>query len=134
MKKLRFICPHCEQQDQVYAILKSESAYGKVDVYRMDDEKIVAEYGPWIMEGDSSESFECCNCMQVVATSLKDLGDLALKQNGFDAQYDYPIAPWDNHPDYPAKAWKKKVQNGDTRLGYVDWVRLCKGSTGSEEV
>lgn len=29
---------------------------------------------------------------------------------------------WDDHPDYPVKDWQYEVANGDTRLGYKDWV------------
>jgi hypothetical protein len=33
-----------------------------------------------------------------------------------------PASPWDDHPDHPASDWRYEVDNGDTRLGYVDWV------------
>ncbi len=29
---------------------------------------------------------------------------------------------WSEHPDYPAADWQYEVANGDTRLGYWDWV------------
>jgi hypothetical protein len=29
---------------------------------------------------------------------------------------------WDDHPDYPVKDWQYEVANGDTRLGYWDWI------------
>lgn len=29
---------------------------------------------------------------------------------------------WDNDPDYPPEDWRYEVANGDTRLGYWDWV------------
>lgn len=29
---------------------------------------------------------------------------------------------WKNHPDYSAADWVYEVTNGDTRLGYWDWV------------
>jgi hypothetical protein len=44
--------------------------------------------------------------------------------------YDHEVPPerwqppshWDDHPDYPASDWMREVGEGDTRLGYVDWV------------
>jgi hypothetical protein len=30
--------------------------------------------------------------------------------------------PWDDDPDYPPGDWQAEVANGDTRLGYVEWV------------
>lgn len=30
---------------------------------------------------------------------------------------------WDNHPDYPVSDWQREVAEGDTRLGYAEWVR-----------
>jgi len=33
-----------------------------------------------------------------------------------------PASHWDDHPDYPASDWMREVGEGDTRLGYVDWV------------
>jgi hypothetical protein len=29
---------------------------------------------------------------------------------------------WGEHPDYPARDWKHEVVDGNTRLGYWDWV------------
>ena len=33
-----------------------------------------------------------------------------------------PDSHWDDHPDYPASDWMREVGEGDTRLGYIDWV------------
>lgn len=30
--------------------------------------------------------------------------------------------PWAEHPDHPVGDWQAEVMNGDTRLGYWDWV------------
>jgi len=30
--------------------------------------------------------------------------------------------PWSDDPDYPVADWQREVANGDTRLGYADWV------------
>jgi len=30
--------------------------------------------------------------------------------------------PWAENPDYPLADWQAEVANGDTRLGYWDWV------------
>ena len=35
---------------------------------------------------------------------------------------------WDEHAEYPAKDWQYEVGNGDTRLGYWDWVEHQKES------
>lgn len=29
---------------------------------------------------------------------------------------------WGAHPDHPVEDWQYEVANGDTRLGYWDWV------------
>lgn len=28
----------------------------------------------------------------------------------------------EEHPDYPKQDWKYEVTNGDTKLGYAEWV------------
>lgn len=33
-----------------------------------------------------------------------------------------PADVWDNHPDYPRDDWQHEVRNGDTNLGYWDWL------------
>lgn len=33
---------------------------------------------------------------------------------------------WDNDPDYPPEDWQYEVANGDTRLGYREWVEHKK--------
>ena len=30
---------------------------------------------------------------------------------------------WDEDPDYELAAWQIEVWNGDTRLGYWEWVK-----------
>lgn len=30
--------------------------------------------------------------------------------------------PWANHPDHPLQDWQYQVTNGDTRMGYWEWV------------
>jgi len=32
------------------------------------------------------------------------------------------IPHWEDDPDFPAEDWKYEVANGDTRLGYGEWV------------
>lgn len=32
------------------------------------------------------------------------------------------LGHWNDHPDYPVTDWQYEVANGDTRLGYHDWV------------
>lgn len=29
---------------------------------------------------------------------------------------------WGEHPDHPVEDWQYEVRNGDTRLGYWQWV------------
>ncbi len=31
-------------------------------------------------------------------------------------------APWGESPKFPVSDWQYEVANGDTRLGYTDWV------------
>lgn len=33
-----------------------------------------------------------------------------------------PGSNWDQHHEYPAEDWSHEIQNGDTRLGYHEWV------------
>jgi hypothetical protein len=35
-----------------------------------------------------------------------------------------PESRWSDHPDYPPEDWTYEVGNGDTRLGYVEWVNI----------
>jgi len=37
---------------------------------------------------------------------------------------------WANDPRYPPEDWQCEVQNGDTRLGYAQWV---EGKRSAEE-
>ena len=32
------------------------------------------------------------------------------------------ISHWEDDPEFPAEDWKYEVANGDTRLGYREWV------------
>jgi len=32
---------------------------------------------------------------------------------------------WGAHPKYPVWDWQYEVANGDTRLGYWEWVLSC---------
>lgn len=47
---------------------------------------------------------------------MKDIRDeareLAATHGGF----------WGQHPQWPDSDWRTEVQNGDTRLGYWEWV------------
>jgi len=38
---------------------------------------------------------------------------------------------WGDHPNYPLKEWKLEVSEGDTRLGYWEWV---EGMLTDEEI
>jgi hypothetical protein len=33
------------------------------------------------------------------------------------------ISHWEDDPEFPAEDWKDEVANGDTRLGYHEWVQ-----------
>ena len=43
--------------------------------------------------------------------------------------------PWADHPDHPVADWQAEVANGDTRLGYWDWVsaRFTRTSLKSKD-
>ena len=43
------------------------------------------------------------------------------KQCTLDKQ-DVLDAYWSSYPDYPVEDWKAEVANGNTRLGYWEWV------------
>ena len=39
---------------------------------------------------------------------------------------------WGNgHPEFPVEDWKTEVNNGDTRLGYWEWVKHQTGECES---
>ena len=40
---------------------------------------------------------------------------------------------WGEHPDYPYGDWRYEVANGDTRLGYWDWVASKMKVDGVED-
>jgi len=33
------------------------------------------------------------------------------------------ISHWEDDPEFPSGDWKYEVANGDTRLGYLEWVK-----------
>lgn len=33
------------------------------------------------------------------------------------------LGPWEEHPEWDRSDWRQDVANGDTNLGYADWVR-----------
>lgn len=41
---------------------------------------------------------------------------------------------WGAHPNYPKSDWRYEVENGDTMLGYWEWVhcKLEEAETDSE--
>lgn len=39
---------------------------------------------------------------------------------------------WNEHPEYPASQWKAEVENGDTRLGYWEWIVNCQQPISAE--
>lgn len=40
------------------------------------------------------------------------------KSEKYIREYGY----WGEHPDHPEIVWRDEAYNGDTRLGYWDWV------------
>jgi len=40
---------------------------------------------------------------------------------------------WGEHPDYPVSDWQYEVANGDTRLGYWDWVEHARTANVPDE-
>jgi len=32
---------------------------------------------------------------------------------------------WKDHPKYSSTDWRRQVWNGETRLGYWEWVERC---------
>lgn len=33
---------------------------------------------------------------------------------------------WSSDPDFPVSDWQYEVANGDTRIGYWEWVKIKK--------
>jgi hypothetical protein len=41
---------------------------------------------------------------------------------------------WEEHPIYPLEDWRYEVENGDTRLGYWEWIANCIEREDNEDV
>lgn len=39
---------------------------------------------------------------------------------------DDQVQYWTEDPDYPVMEWQREVAEGNTRMGYWDWVNSCK--------
>lgn len=50
-----------------------------------------------------------------------------------DNKYD-PEDHWSDHPDHPASDWQYEVANGDTRLGYHEWIAAKIEERDEEDV
>lgn len=37
------------------------------------------------------------------------------------------LSYWDEHPDFPVSDWQYEVANGDTKVGYWEWVNRGLG-------
>jgi hypothetical protein len=59
-----------------------------------------------------------------------EIDELCMKING---SANDSLDPWADCSDYPREDWKYEVANGDTSLGYWDWVENLK-ATNSESV
>lgn len=57
-----------------------------------------------------------------VTTVLPDLKIAAAPDNGVTSPDCHVLGHWEDHPDYPSSDWSDEVANGNTRLGYTDWV------------
>lgn len=65
------------------------------------------------------------------------LADAKAADEGAGAPDDAPISEENEDPAYPLSDWQYQVDNGDTRLGYADWVEgqremNADGSDGEE--
>jgi len=52
--------------------------------------------------------------------------------NTEDGEHWRPESHWDDHDDFPPEDWQYEVANGDTRLGYIDWVNHQIEMVGAE--
>ncbi len=62
-----------------------------------------------------------CHCDLDPCFSQTAEGDFGLSLAQLEAKYSSGDA-WGQHPDYPREDWQYDVSNGDTRLGYWEWV------------
>jgi hypothetical protein len=40
---------------------------------------------------------------------------------------------WEEDPDYPVADWKYEVANGNTRMGYWEWVECNRDGEAADE-
>jgi hypothetical protein len=53
------------------------------------------------------------NNLKTAQTDWRAYVDSIMKKNG---------GYWGDHPNYPSDEWQDEIANGDTRLGYWEWV------------
>ena len=67
-------------------------------------------------------------CIDLLGTGENRMGHIAGGRPDLIEPYRHPNAPtakiphWEDDPDFPSEDWRYEVANGDTRLGYHQWV------------
>lgn len=72
------------------------------------------------------EFIEALSALAEEAAGQKAAGDVGMEMlSAIELREKY--GHWNEHPEYPVSDWQYEVDNGDTRLGYWEWVegRLC---------
>jgi len=135
-------CPQCGHADTVKGFFGAKEATYTV----------ILRYPAYITGGEENETYieaasaedsvEATQKVQAMASKANGgdippqefvplavfAGDLAVERNANDFPYTHANTPpsrpdpWVEDPEYPVSDWQYDVQNGDTRLGYPDWV------------
>ena len=67
-------------------------------------------------------------CVDLLGTGENRMGRIAGDQPDFIETHMHAkaaiakISHWEDDPEFPVEDWKYEVANGDTRLGYFEWV------------
>lgn len=67
---------------------------------------------------------------------LADIEDVIIQRGSRLNPLPYVYRPncWDDHDKFPVHDWQSEVGNGDTRLGYWDWVETQLQDCAEDEL
>jgi hypothetical protein len=98
----------------------------RLPVPDLHDSHVLAHCGDPLSSSGSDRDRGCADAlaiagMQGLAWRLLD-NLIALEQEVAPHRVSWTNNTWDVHPDYPKSDWLLEAENGDTVLGYREWV------------
>lgn len=88
------------------------------DQYSSDDLRNMSQAPAWARDWNGPFAISITNRDEIEDYLERRARIIAEKRRSWTGE-----DPWDDHPDHPSSDWSQEVANGDTRRGYVDWVR-----------